>query len=207
MDPFDSSSALEGPSKAAATNTEVPVPRSRFSAWLECVCASSFTLMMSNSQRKRRSMHISTVFLYPKSLVVVSRLQFVNLFHSLLKVIAPECFESKNLVWRQNLLPAPTVLPSVHELDLFKCFQSVLVHVQMLWELMLLGEPVVVMAPSPTVSSETVLVLVRQELENTSFQLKKNSWRDQSSPSSSPCQRIYRHYYTDRGNQTDQQIH
>lgn len=32
---------------------------------------------------------------------------------------------------------------------------------QMLWELMLLGEPVVVMAPSPTVSSETVLALVR----------------------------------------------
>jgi hypothetical protein len=31
----------------------------------------------------------------------------------------------------------------------------------MLWELMLLGEPVVVMAPSPTVSSETVLALVR----------------------------------------------
>lgn len=116
-------------------------------------------------------MHISTgmcisVFLDPKSLVV-SRLQFVNLFHSLLKVIAPECFESKNLVWRQNLLPAPTVLPSVHELDLFKCFQSVLIHVQMLWELMLLGEPVVVMAPSPTVSSETVLVLVRVHTQHT----------------------------------------
>uniref|UniRef100_A0A7N5ZUT2 UDENN domain-containing protein n=1 Tax=Anabas testudineus TaxID=64144 RepID=A0A7N5ZUT2_ANATE len=61
---------------------------------------------------------------------------------------------------RENLLPAPTVLPTIHELDLFKCFQSVLIHLQMLWELMLLGEPVVVMAPSPTVSSEIVLALV-----------------------------------------------
>lgn len=61
---------------------------------------------------------------------------------------------------KENLLPAPIMLPSVHELDLFKCFQSVLIHLQMLWELMLLGEPLVVMAPSPTVSSETVLALV-----------------------------------------------
>uniref|UniRef100_A0A3P8UA30 DENN/MADD domain containing 6B n=1 Tax=Amphiprion percula TaxID=161767 RepID=A0A3P8UA30_AMPPE len=43
---------------------------------------------------------------------------------------------------------------------MFRCFQSVLIHLQMLWELMLLGEPVVVMAPSPTVSSDTVLALV-----------------------------------------------
>uniref|UniRef100_A0A6Q2X1H2 UDENN domain-containing protein n=1 Tax=Esox lucius TaxID=8010 RepID=A0A6Q2X1H2_ESOLU len=55
---------------------------------------------------------------------------------------------------------APLMLPSIHELDLFKCFQCFLIHIQMLWELMLLGEPVVVMAPSPTVSSETVLALV-----------------------------------------------
>lgn len=61
---------------------------------------------------------------------------------------------------REGLLPAPTLLPSIHELDLFRCFQSVLVHMQMLWELVLLGEPLVVMAPSPTVSSETVLALI-----------------------------------------------
>lgn len=145
---------------------------------------------------------------FQKSLVVVSRLPFVNLFHSLLQVIAPEYFEKlepcletvcneidqwpapvpeqilnlpvMGVVMQvripskvetaegspvkqqqtENLLPAPTVLPSVHELDLFKCFQSVLIHMQMLWELMLLGEPLVVMAPSPTVSSETVLALV-----------------------------------------------
>ncbi|KAM9673632.1 protein DENND6B isoform 2-T2 [Trichechus inunguis] len=60
---------------------------------------------------------------------------------------------------QENLLPAPVVLTSVHELDLFRCLQPVLTHVQTLWELMLLGEPLVVLAPSPTVSSEMVLAL------------------------------------------------
>ncbi|XP_070362775.1 protein DENND6B isoform X16 [Equus asinus] len=61
----------------------------------------------------------------------------------------------------ENLLPAPVVLSSVHELDLFRCFQPVLAHVQTLWELMLLGEPLVVLAPSPAMSSEMVLALTR----------------------------------------------
>ncbi|NXE01766.1 DEN6B protein, partial [Chaetorhynchus papuensis] len=145
------------------------------------------------------------------SLVLVSRLPYVNLFQCLLQLIAPEYFDklepcleavcneidqwpppvpgqtlnlpvmgvviqvripsrvdkpgsSPSLTGSspfltQNLLPAPLVLPSVHELDLFRCFQPVLIHIQMLWELMLLGEPMVVMAPSPTVSSEMVLAL------------------------------------------------
>uniref|UniRef100_A0A8D3AQN1 UDENN domain-containing protein n=1 Tax=Scophthalmus maximus TaxID=52904 RepID=A0A8D3AQN1_SCOMX len=147
---------------------------------------------------------------FQKSLVLVSRLPYTHLFHSLLQIIAPEFFEklepcletvcneidqwpspvpgmtlnlpvmgvvlqvripSKtdkpggspvhlNSLPPQNLLPFPTLLPTVHELDLFRSFQSVLIHLQMLWELTLLGEPVVVMAPSPTVSSETVLALV-----------------------------------------------
>ncbi|XP_076025266.1 protein DENND6B [Genypterus blacodes] len=145
---------------------------------------------------------------FQKSLVLVSRLPYHHLFHSLLQIIAPEYFEKLEpcleavcneidqwpspvpgstlnlpimgvvlqvripskadkpggspvkLMPKEHLLPAPTVLPSIHELDLFKCFQPVLIHLQMLWELMLLGEPVVVMAPSPTVSSETVLALV-----------------------------------------------
>ncbi|KAL0625582.1 Protein DENND6B [Plecturocebus cupreus] len=60
---------------------------------------------------------------------------------------------------QENLLPAPMVLASVHELDLFRCFRPVLTHVQTLWELMLLGEPLLVLAPSPDVSSEMVLAL------------------------------------------------
>ncbi|XP_072845707.2 protein DENND6A [Pogona vitticeps] len=51
-------------------------------------------------------------------------------------------------------------LPTVHEVDLFRCFLPVFFHIQMLWELVLLGEPLVVMAPSPSESSETVLALV-----------------------------------------------
>ncbi|KFQ17394.1 Protein DENND6A, partial [Merops nubicus] len=51
-------------------------------------------------------------------------------------------------------------LPTVHEVDLFRCFCPVFFHIQMLWELVLLGEPLVVMAPSPSESSETVLALV-----------------------------------------------
>ncbi|XP_039181285.1 protein DENND6B isoform X1 [Crotalus tigris] len=146
---------------------------------------------------------------FQKSLVLVTRLPYVNLFHSLLHLIAPEYFEkldpcleavcseidqwpppvpgqtlnlpvmgvviqvripsrgdkpgscppAKPLI-RESLLPAPLVLPSVAELDLFRCFQSVLVHIQLLWELVLLGEPLVVVAPSPAVSSEVVLALV-----------------------------------------------
>ncbi|XP_053775819.1 protein DENND6B isoform X2 [Desmodus rotundus] len=60
---------------------------------------------------------------------------------------------------QESLLPAPLVLTSVHELDLFRCLQPVLTHLQTLWELMLLGEPLVVLAPSPAVSSEMVLAL------------------------------------------------
>ncbi|NXD73353.1 DEN6B protein, partial [Eolophus roseicapillus] len=144
---------------------------------------------------------------FQKSLVLVSRLPYVNLFQSLLQLIAPEYFDKLEPCleavcneidqWpppvpgqtlnlpvmgvviqvripsrvdkpgsspvkqfnQENLLPAPLVLPSIHELDLFRCFQPVLIHIQMLWELMLLGEPIVVMAPSPTVSSEMVLSL------------------------------------------------
>uniref|UniRef100_A0A672Z6C7 UDENN domain-containing protein n=1 Tax=Sphaeramia orbicularis TaxID=375764 RepID=A0A672Z6C7_9TELE len=124
---------------------------------------------------------------FQKSLVLLSRLPYTHMFHMLLQIIAPEYFEklepcleavcneidqwpspepglTLNLpvmgVVLQNLLPAPTVLPTIHELDLFKCFQSMLIHLQMLWELVLLGEPLVIMAPSPTISSETVLALI-----------------------------------------------
>ncbi|XP_062347474.1 protein DENND6B isoform X2 [Cinclus cinclus] len=149
---------------------------------------------------------------FQKSLVLVSRLPYVNLFQYLLQLIAPEYFDKLEPCleavcneidqWpppvpgqtlnlpvmgvviqvripsrvdkpgsspvkqcnQENLLPAPLVLPSVYELDLFRCFQPVLIHIQMLWELMLLGEPMVVMAPSPSMSSEMVLALTRPNI-------------------------------------------
>uniref|UniRef100_A0A8C2F000 DENN/MADD domain containing 6B n=1 Tax=Cyprinus carpio TaxID=7962 RepID=A0A8C2F000_CYPCA len=284
MDPFDSSDSLEGPSKTAATNAEVPVPWSRFSAWLECVCVVTFDLELGQaielvyphdvkltekektsicylsfpdsysgclgdtqfSFRLRQSVGRSSSWFghedaynrdapvtlqkehahfhgyvyfrqvkdasvkrgyFQKSLVVVSRLPFGNLFHSLLQVIAPEYFEKhepclETVCNEIDQWPAPvpgqtlnlpvmgvvmqvqippkvetsggspvkqpqTEVPTIFyydtvliDLHVIRCFQSVLIHMQMLWELMLLGEPVVVMAPSPTVSSETVLALV-----------------------------------------------
>uniref|UniRef100_A0A1D5Q1Z7 DENN domain containing 6B n=1 Tax=Macaca mulatta TaxID=9544 RepID=A0A1D5Q1Z7_MACMU len=45
------------------------------------------------------------------------------------------------------------------EAELRGCFRPVLTHVQTLWELVLLGEPLLVLAPSPDVSSEMVLAL------------------------------------------------
>lgn len=56
--------------------------------------------------------------------------------------------------------PGLDPVPSVHELDLFRCLMPLLSHVQLLWELVLVSEPIVVMAPSPAVCSETVLALV-----------------------------------------------
>uniref|UniRef100_A0A1A8QAM4 DENN/MADD domain containing 6B n=1 Tax=Nothobranchius pienaari TaxID=704102 RepID=A0A1A8QAM4_9TELE len=145
---------------------------------------------------------------FQKSLVLVSKLPYTHLFHSLLQIVAPEYFEKLepcletvcnemdqwpaptpgqmlNLpvlgvilqvripsktdkpagspvrqTLKETLVPAPVLLQTIHELDMFKCFQSVLFHLQMMWELMLLGEPLVVMAPSPTVCSETILALV-----------------------------------------------
>uniref|UniRef100_A0A8C8APF9 DENN domain containing 6B n=1 Tax=Otus sunia TaxID=257818 RepID=A0A8C8APF9_9STRI len=150
---------------------------------------------------------------FQKSLVLVSRLPYVNLFQSLLQLIAPEYFDKLEPcleavcneidqwpppVPGQTLnLPVMGVViqvripsrvdkpgsspPVMTHLDRLirdhcvwsflncvsnlllpvtdRCFQPVLIHIQMLWELMLLGEPIVVMAPSPTVSSEMVLAL------------------------------------------------
>ncbi|EAW65346.1 hypothetical protein FLJ34969, isoform CRA_b, partial [Homo sapiens] len=74
---------------------------------------------------------------FQKSLVLISKLPYIHFFHTVLKQIAPEYFE-KNEPY----------------------LEAVFLHSQMLWELVLLGEPLVVMAPSPSESSETVLALV-----------------------------------------------
>ncbi|KAJ9584820.1 hypothetical protein L9F63_020841 [Diploptera punctata] len=57
-------------------------------------------------------------------------------------------------------LPPPTVLSSVHEVNMFRCFAPVISHVHLLWELVLTAEPIVVMAGSPTTCSEMVQALV-----------------------------------------------
>ena len=60
----------------------------------------------------------------------------------------------------QSPMPANKVLPTVDESDLFSACQPVLAHIQMLWELVLTGEPLVVMATVPSVCAHTVQALV-----------------------------------------------
>ncbi|KAL3851741.1 hypothetical protein ACJMK2_015454 [Sinanodonta woodiana] len=60
----------------------------------------------------------------------------------------------------QATVPAQHIVPSLFEVDIFSAFQTVLPHVQMLWELVLACEPLVVMAALPTVASTTVQALI-----------------------------------------------
>ncbi|XP_008775891.2 protein DENND6B isoform X1 [Phoenix dactylifera] len=61
--------------------------------------------------------------------------------------------------------PFPLANPSVphglfHDADLFAAFRGLLLHLWTLWELMLLGEPILVIAPTPPQCSEAVAALV-----------------------------------------------
>uniref|UniRef100_A0A3P9KNS6 DENN domain containing 6A n=1 Tax=Oryzias latipes TaxID=8090 RepID=A0A3P9KNS6_ORYLA len=81
-----------------------------------------------------------------------------------IKVRIPTCYDkpgtSQLVQSAQGDSLVSIVLPTIHEVDLFRCFHPVFFHIQMLWELVLLGEALVVMAPSPAESSDTVLALV-----------------------------------------------
>lgn len=59
----------------------------------------------------------------------------------------------------QTLQYQYTIL-SIHEIDIIRYFQPVLMHCHLLWELVLLGEPLVVISTSPDVCSSTVLSLI-----------------------------------------------
>ena len=58
------------------------------------------------------------------------------------------------------MIPANCILSSVYEVELFSAFQPVLPHIQMLWELVMTGEPIVVMATLPAITANTVQALV-----------------------------------------------
>ncbi|XP_055040789.1 DENN/MADD domain containing 6Aa isoform X2 [Misgurnus anguillicaudatus] len=81
-----------------------------------------------------------------------------------MKLRIPTCYDKPGTSQLVQSAPSDSlvsiVLPTVHEVDLFRCFYPVFFHIQMLWELVLLGEALVVMAPSPAESSDTVLALV-----------------------------------------------
>lgn len=52
------------------------------------------------------------------------------------------------------------ILTSANEGDMFRSLASVVSYVHLLWELVLLSEPIVVMAGSPTGCSEMVQALI-----------------------------------------------
>ena len=55
------------------------------------------------------------------------------------------------------------------DVDLYTALASLLPHLQMLWELLLCGEPLVVMATSPSVCSYVVQALVKYKELKISF--------------------------------------
>ncbi|KAK3755016.1 hypothetical protein QZH41_011061, partial [Actinostola sp. cb2023] len=64
-----------------------------------------------------------------------------------------------NLMDLMSPIPSPKVIPTLNQPDTFKSLQPVLGHVHLLWELVLVNEPIVVMAPTPNMSSNTVQAL------------------------------------------------
>lgn len=60
----------------------------------------------------------------------------------------------------RSVITAPTVLQTLHDIDLFGSFIPIISHIQLLWEIVLTAEPLVVMATSPQVCSTLVQALL-----------------------------------------------
>lgn len=52
------------------------------------------------------------------------------------------------------------VIPSIYEVNIFRSLLPIISHIQLVWELVLTCEPLIVMAPTPDVSSEVVQTLI-----------------------------------------------
>lgn len=63
------------------------------------------------------------------------------------------------VIYKKSTPSIPVTLPPLHEVNLYKSLQSLLSHIHLLWELVLLNESIVVIASSPSVCSETVQAL------------------------------------------------
>ena len=140
---------------------------------------------------------------FQKSVILISRLPFFNLFSTLMGKVAPEVFkvgndfleviyqelchwpEMRPSSWLQlpvmgqvlaiklptrvqkkdtattfQFPPSITALASVNELNLTYILRSVLPQAGLLWELVLINEPIFVMGTSPKLSSDFVQALV-----------------------------------------------
>ena len=56
--------------------------------------------------------------------------------------------------------PSTIILPHISQVNYFQLLQPVLAHFELLWELVLLNEPIAVTAPSPTLVAQAVEALV-----------------------------------------------
>lgn len=141
---------------------------------------------------------------FQKSVVLISRLPFINLYLNIVKTVAPEYYENGDIAletvcyqidkWSnpspgqthqlpimgdvlqvtippcktkfiESKIGVKTISPSTDfscrfNPPFYKHFSQIVSHLTLLWELVLLGEPIIVMAPSPTISSEAVQCLV-----------------------------------------------
>jgi len=68
--------------------------------------------------------------------------------------------KTPQLPYSPSLLSSPVVI-AVHEVIFFQCLKPIISHLHLLWELVLTNEPVVVMAPVPDFSANTVNALVQ----------------------------------------------
>lgn len=80
----------------------------------------------------------------------------------LIEVCLPVKIEKYSLpvIYKKDLPSVPVCMPPVHEVNLYKCLQPILLHIHLIWELVLLNEPIVVIATVPNACSETVQSLI-----------------------------------------------
>ena len=142
---------------------------------------------------------------FQKSVIILTRLPYINFFRYIVKIIAPEYFQNGDVAietvcaqidkWNQphpgqtfqlpvmgevlqmnipshNLKSNTKILPQKMSLtkevgfsmsfdsDFYKSFSILLPHLHLIWELVLLSEPIVVMASSPSICSDIVQTLV-----------------------------------------------
>uniref|UniRef100_A0A1I7XJP6 UDENN domain-containing protein n=1 Tax=Heterorhabditis bacteriophora TaxID=37862 RepID=A0A1I7XJP6_HETBA len=94
--------------------------------------------------------------------VMVTIKKFVNLW-LLLSLSSKKIlwFDSSNTIQIKNGPHFETlILSTVHHVDVYKALNNVLNHVQLLWELVLIGEPVLIVANTPQRCSSIVQALV-----------------------------------------------
>jgi hypothetical protein len=84
------------------------------------------------------------------------------LLGNLIEVCLPVKIDKYSLpiIYKKDLPSVPFTMPPIHEVNIYKSLQPILVHIHLLWELILLNESIVVIASLPSVCSELVQALI-----------------------------------------------